>query len=67
MLEKLVLSPDDKPNLFNNFFGSIFLSTDQVILPTGMPDGTRTGTARPRVREDLVREFLVGHVQISRS
>ena len=59
-LGNLFVTPDDKANLFNDFFASIFLSRDQISTPTGTPSGPTGGAPRPRVSEDLVRELLEG-------
>ena len=60
MLGNLVITPDDKANLFNNFFAFIFLSSDWINTPAGTPSDPRGGAPRPRVSEDLVRELLEG-------
>ena len=44
-LGNLIIAPDSKANLFNNFFASIFLSRDRVTLPLGPPQAP--GEAHP--------------------
>ncbi|XP_059581920.1 uncharacterized protein LOC132249993 [Alligator mississippiensis] len=60
MLGNLVVTPDDKASLFNDFFASIFLNRDQISPSARTPSGPRGGAPRPRVSEDLVRELLEG-------
>ena len=41
-LGNLVVTPDDKADMFNDFFASVFLSRDQNShLPAGPPSGPR--------------------------
>ena len=55
----LVITPDDKANIFNDFFASVFLSRDQFShLPAGPPSGPGRDTPGPGVSEELVRVLL---------
>ena len=58
-LGNLVVAPEEKAELFNQFFMSVFLCRDWDF-PAGMPDGLEGNASRPQVGEDRVRELLEG-------
>ena len=58
-LGNLVVAPEEKADLFNQFFTSVFLGRDQDF-PTVMQDELEGNASRPQVGEDQVRELLEG-------
>ena len=58
-LGNLVVVPEEKAELFNQFFTSVFLCGDWDF-PAVMPDRLEGNASRPQVGEDRVRELLEG-------